>query len=111
MSDQSKTVIAQSDEPTGKPYDEPKHAPKFSLYAGVNVGVSSLEFLAIRGRTYSIQASTNFQQWNPVSFKVVTGGVAGALQSGYQATDVRTLQIQVPFQAGITNRYFRAVVQ
>ncbi len=78
---------------------------------GATGGTSSMEFLAIRGRTYSIQASTNFQQWNPVSFKVVTGGVAGALQSGYQATDVRTLQIQVPFQAGITNRYFRAVVQ
>ena len=78
---------------------------------GTIAGTSSMEFLAIRARTYSIQASPNLQQWTPVNFRVVTGGVAGALQASYPATDVRTLKIQVPFQSGATNRYFRALVQ
>lgn len=77
----------------------------------LTAGTSSMEFLAIRARTYSIQASPNLQQWTPVNFRVVTGGVAGALQASYPATDVRTLKIQVPFQSGATNRYFRALVQ
>jgi hypothetical protein len=74
-------------------------------------GTSEMQFLAVRGRTYTIQASPNLQQWTPVNFSIVTGGVAGALQSTYAATDVRTLKVRVPFQAGATNRYFRAVVQ
>ena len=78
---------------------------------GVVAGASDLEFLAIRSRTYSIQASPNLVQWTPVNFSIVTGGVAGALQSTYAATDVRTLTVRVPFQADATNRYFRAVVQ
>ncbi len=61
-----------------------------------------------RGRTYTFQASTNFQQWTPVSFRSEAGGL---LQSNYAATDYRTLRLEVPFQAGATNRYFRALVQ
>jgi len=78
----------------------------------VNEGRSQLEFLTIRGRTYTIHASSNLQQWTPLGFRVVTGGVAGALQNNYQATDVRLLKVEVPFQSGAeTNRYFRAIVQ
>jgi hypothetical protein len=77
----------------------------------VNAGQSQLEFLAIRGRTYTVQASPNLQQWTPVNFRVVTGGTPGPLQSTYPANDIRTLRIEVPAQAGTTNRYFKAVVQ
>ena len=79
---------------------------------GHHAGNSQLEFLAIRGRNYSLEASTNLQQWTPVNFRVVTGGAPGTLQNNYQATDVRLLQVEVPFQTGAeTNRYFRAIVQ
>jgi hypothetical protein len=78
---------------------------------GVNNGNSTLEFLAIRGRNYRIQTSPNLTTWAPVDFRVIHGGVPGPVQSNYQATDVRTLQIEVPFQSGATNRYFKAVVQ
>jgi len=75
-------------------------------------GNSQLEFLAIRGRTYTIQSSSNLQQWTPVDFRVVTGGVPGTLQSRYQADDVRLLRVEIPFQTGAeTNRYFKAVIQ
>ncbi len=78
----------------------------------VNAGASVMEFLVIRGRSYSIQASSNLQQWTPVNFRVVSGAAAGGLQSSYQATAVLPLRVEVPFQAGgETNRYFRAIVQ
>ena len=71
-----------------------------------------LEFLAIRGRTYTIQVSPNLQQWTPVSFRLVTDKTLGVLQNNYQSTDVRKLRVEVPFQTGAeTNRYFRALVQ
>jgi hypothetical protein len=77
----------------------------------VEAGDSDLEFLAIRGRTYSIQASANLQQWTPVNFGILTGDVPGALQSTYPSTDLRMLKVRVPFQPDATNRFFRAMVQ
>lgn len=77
----------------------------------VNAGQSQLEFLAISGRTYTVYASPDLQQWSPVSFRVVSSGVSGALQGNYLATSVRNLLIEVPQQAGTTNRYFKALVQ
>ena len=77
----------------------------------VTEGRSQMEFLAISGRTYTIQASSNLQQWTPVSFRIVTGGAPGALQDNYPAIDIRNLRIEVPFQTGTTNRYFKALVQ
>lgn len=77
----------------------------------VSGGASRMEFLAIRGRTYTIQSSANLQQWTPVNFSVVTGGVPGAPQNNYPASDIRNLLIEVPFQPGTTNRYFRAMIQ
>lgn len=79
---------------------------------GVNAGATTMEFLAIRGRNYTIQSSPNLQQWSSVNFRIVTGGVSGALQANYPANDVRLLRLEVPFQSGgQTNRYFRAIVQ
>lgn len=77
---------------------------------GVNEGHSQLEFLAIRTRTYTIQASVDLQQWTPVSFRILTNGASGALLSDYLATDVRNLRIEVPPQGGTTNRFFKALV-
>jgi hypothetical protein len=79
--------------------------------AGVNAGNSVLELLAIRGRNYSIQASSDLLTWTPVSFRLASDGAQSPLRDNYQATDVRTLRVEVPFQPGATNRYFRALVQ
>lgn len=70
-----------------------------------------MEFLALRGRTYGLQTSTNLMQWTAVNFNVLTGGVPGASLANYSSTDVRTLRVRVPFQAGATNLYFRALAQ
>jgi hypothetical protein len=78
---------------------------------GVNAGASALEFLALRGRNYTIQASTDFRTWTSVPFRLATDAAQAALRNNYQATDVRTLRVEVPPQAGVTNRFFRALVQ
>ena len=79
---------------------------------GVVGNTSRMEFMALRGRNYSLQSSSNLKQWTPVNFRIVTGGVAGALQSNFPSTDVRVLQVEVPLQSGgQTNRYFKALVQ
>jgi hypothetical protein len=79
--------------------------------SGVNNGNSTLQFLAIKGRTYRIQASPNLSTWSQVDFRVVNDSGLGPVQDNYYATDVRTLKIEVPFQAGTTNRYFKATLQ
>ncbi len=79
---------------------------------GVNNGYSQLEFLAIRGRTYTIQESPTMEQWTTSKFRFVTSGVPGPLQTSYRATDVRLLRVEVPPSAiAGTNRFFRAIVQ
>ena len=78
----------------------------------MNNGHSQLEFLAIRGRTYTIQESPTMQQWTTSNFRFVTSGVPGPLQTSYRATDVRLLRVEVPPSAiAGTNRFFRAIVQ
>lgn len=88
---------------------DPADGFRLSL-VGVNEGNSQLEFLAIRTRTYTIQGSVDLQQWTPVSFRILTNNTPGTLLSDYLATDVRTLRIEVPPQAGITNHFFKALV-
>lgn len=76
---------------------------------GVTETASTLEFLAIRGRTYTIQASSDLKTWTAVSFRLP--GLQEPLRSNYLSTDVRTVRIEVPAQSGVTNRYFKALVQ
>jgi hypothetical protein len=66
---------------------------------------------SIRGRTYSIEAFANSQQCTPVQFRVEAGQMVGPLQGTYVSPDVRYLCVQIPRQDGVTNRYFKAVVQ
>ncbi len=78
----------------------------------MNTANSLLEFLVLRGRTYTIQTSTDLRQWTPASFRVVTAGQPGSPRNSYLSTDVRLLQVEVPAQVGSqTNQYFRALVQ
>ena len=85
----------------------------FSLdLVGVQQGSSVLEFLAIRGRTYTIESSFDLRQWAPVQFRIASEGASAPLRSNYGASDVRLLRVEVPFQTGAqTNRYFKARVQ
>lgn len=79
--------------------------------AGVGQSGPRLEFLAVRGRTYSIQASSDLQQWSEVGFRVVSGQSLGEQQTSYPSGDVRLLQLEVSVVAGTTNRFFKALVR
>ena len=78
-------------------------------------GGATLEFLAIRNRTYSLLASVGPPAVDagavPRDDLRQFGGLVGPLQSSYPSPDVRYLQVLVPHQTGATNRYFKAVVQ
>lgn len=77
----------------------------------VDAGAATLEFMVIRGRNYAIQYSTDFTNWIPTQFRVLSGQLVGPLQSNYPAPDIRQLQIEVPPAGNATNRFFRAVIQ
>ena len=78
---------------------------------GFNADSAVLEFLTLRGRNYSVQTSPDLSRWSSVSFRLSSEGSQGALRDSYQANDVRTLRVEVPPEPGVTNRFFRALVQ
>ena len=72
----------------------------FSLtIVGFNSGAPPFEFLAIRGRTYTLHGSPDLKTWTAQSFSI-------------PADTVRKLQIQAAAPAGDTPpRFFRLMVQ
>lgn len=61
-----------------------------------------MEFLAIRGRTYTVLESTNFVNWTPTAFRLAAEGANASWRGSYPATDVRQLRIEteVPASSG-----------
>lgn len=90
---------------------DPKNG--FSLaITGFHDGNPVLEFLAIRGRTYTVQASRDLHDWSAVEFRIASGGSLAPAQSQYQAADVRPLQLEVPpVPGGEAPRFFRLMLQ
>ncbi len=72
---------------------------------------SSLEFLGIQGRSYTLQASVDLTTWVGVKFTLSTDASGSPLRSSYASPDVRLLKVVVPVTGGIQYRYFRAMVQ
>lgn len=75
---------------------------------GVVEGRSELEFTAIRGRTYTVQASTDLQDWKTVPFRVG----AGADQESLLSNDVRPVRVTVgpAAEGGAAPRFFKVMV-
>jgi hypothetical protein len=68
-----------------------------------------LEFMAIRGRTYTVQGSDNLNDWAQVDFR---DGEQEDVQSHYRATDVRKVLITVPHGEGSGSaKFFKLMVQ
>jgi hypothetical protein len=74
-------------------------------------GVPQIDFLAIRGRLYTLYGSTDTQTWVPVSFKVPAEGASAVTRSSYQAADLQQLRIEIvqPGENGM--RFFKMRVQ
>jgi hypothetical protein len=78
----------------------------------VNGGRSTLEFTAIRGRSYTIQASADMQSWTAVPFKLSTDAATVAARDVYVSTDVRPIRaLAGPFAEGEAEpRFFKLIV-
>lgn len=62
--------------------------------AGMNEGRLLFDFMVIRGRTYSVQSSTDLKTWTPVSFFLPSEGASATPTSAYAATDVRIIRVE-----------------
>lgn len=70
---------------------------------------STLEFMAITGRTYTIHASDNLKEWTQREFKLQDQEID---LSSYRATDVRKLRVNVPnAEGGAVARFYKLMVQ
>lgn len=74
-------------------------------------GQPVLEFMAITGRTYTLQGSVDLQTWSPLVFRIPAEGTNAANRETFLATDVRKLQIEVPSDPPQpAAAYFRLIV-
>lgn len=88
-------------------------ADGFSLtLTSIDDGKPRVEFTAIRGRSYSVEGSTDMKVWTPVSFVLSTAGAGAAARSSFLATDTRLLRVALgPFPEGVeAPRFFRLLV-
>jgi hypothetical protein len=69
-----------------------------------------LEFLAIRGRDYEIQGSTDLKSWTRVTFSLSTDAVAAPFRDSFRATDTRVRRPVVAPTAGEQPRFFKLIV-
>jgi hypothetical protein len=80
---------------------------------GLQGGKPLLEFLAIRGHSYTLLASTDLRTWMPIQFRLSTDGPEALSRDCYQATDVRIVRVEaLPPEGQSTSRFFfKAQVQ
>ncbi|MBI4326637.1 MAG: hypothetical protein HY674_15440 [Chloroflexi bacterium] len=87
-------------------------ADGFSLkIAAYNEGTPVLEFMGIRGRTYSVLGSQDMVQWSPVAFRLA--GSSDPAATDYYTSDVRTVRIEIPGTepSAATLKFFRLMVR
>lgn len=91
---------------------DPEDGLRLTLVSGA-AGPPLLEFLAIGGRTYTLEASTNLRAWAQTNFRVPASGTNAPPQASYRATGLNLLRIEpsVPAGAAATSFFYRAKVQ
>lgn len=79
----------------------------------VEAGAPVFEFLAVRGRSYTILGSADLKVWSAASFRPLLPEVAPSDPvSAYLSPDVRLLQVIVPLPAsGAAPRFFKLKIQ
>ena len=78
---------------------------------GLNQGRPVLEFMAIRGRTYTLHGSADLRTWTPVEFRIPDGSPTTPALRSYSATDVRILRLEAEVPAGTQIQMFKLQVQ
>jgi hypothetical protein len=79
----------------------------------VEAGAPVFEFLAVRGRSYTILGSADLKSWSAANFRpLLADADPEAVFSSYLAPDVRLLQVAVPVPAtGPAPRFFKLKIQ
>ncbi|MEI6341901.1 MAG: hypothetical protein WCR07_08080 [Verrucomicrobiota bacterium] len=78
----------------------------------MELGLPVLEFLAIQGRTYSVEGSDDLKAWRKMSF-ALSGEKAGTeVRDAFSATEVAPTRVRVAASpSGETARFFRVMVR
>lgn len=76
-------------------------------------GAPLLEFTVIKPRTYTVYASSDFQNWTPVPFRIAEEGPEALVRLNYVSTDVRILRVEpvLPVGTPTPSSFFKVQVQ
>jgi hypothetical protein len=70
-----------------------------------------LEFVALRGRSYTIYGSDDLQTWKPINF-TVQGSATDSPRSFYQTTQLQRVRVVLAGEAGKTPpKFFKLLVK
>jgi hypothetical protein len=72
---------------------------------------TTLEFLTMPRRTYSIHGSSDLTQWQPVTFTLASEPAGSPVRSDFYSSEVVLLRVLVPFEPGTSNRFFKAKLE
>ncbi len=91
---------------------DPQDGFRLAIVGAVN-GNPVLEFLAIRGRSYALEASSDLQTWVPARFRLSADAPDSLGRDSYQATDVRLQRVEaLSSGAELPQRlFYRAKIQ
>lgn len=74
-------------------------------------GVATLEFVAIDGRTYLIEASRDLATWDPVRFHIPAVDTPGEERASYLAPSVRRMEVEVRSDPAPPAMAYRLIVR
>jgi hypothetical protein len=84
----------------------------FLQIIGSNNGAPLLEFLAVTGRTYTLQGSRDLKTWETVLFRIPSEGSNAPIRESFLAGSIKPVRIEVANQgANPPSAYFRLMLQ
>jgi hypothetical protein len=90
---------------------DPKEGFELSM-VGVTNGVSRMEFLAVTGRSYTLNSSQDLKSWVPTAFRILGGETNAPLRLNFIADTVKKVQLEaVPPSAEAVPSFFRLMVE
>ncbi|MBM3880282.1 MAG: hypothetical protein FJ387_11290 [Verrucomicrobia bacterium] len=89
---------------------DPQDGFRLDLFE-IREGRPLLEFMAIRGRTYTLLGSADLETWTPIAFRIADTGPSTSWWTGYSATDTRLVRLEAEAPAGVPIQVFKLLAQ
>ena len=79
---------------------------------GIEQGSAQMKFIAVTGRAYLVEGSSDLKTWQPVMFRVKSEGASSTLRRRFHSTRIKTVDIEVP-ESGSDQplSYFRLILE